>query len=64
MSSSVNKKSMIVIGDCKIITLRLHKSQGGGHHLIKVEGGTTLRFLPGAEQQLKMLPGADEKSRL
>ena len=33
---------MIVIGDCKMITLRLHKS--GGHPLIKVTGGDIKAF--------------------
>ena len=38
----------------------------GGNYLIKVtggsEGGPTVRFLPRAIQQLKLLPRADTKS--
>ena len=34
----------------------------GGQSLIKMTGGLTLRFLPRALQQLKMLPRVDTKS--
>ena len=39
-------------------------SNRGGHSLIKVTGGPTLRLLPRAVQQLKLLPGVDTKSSL
>ena len=34
----------------------------GGHSLIKVTGGLTLRILPGVVQQLKLLPRVDKTS--
>ena len=35
-----------------------------GHSLIKVTGGPTLRLLPGAVQQLKLLPRVDTTSKI
>ena len=49
----------------KIITFSDHSHlhiAGGGHSLIKVTGGPTLRLLPVAVKQLKLLPKVDTRS--